>query len=415
MKKDFQCRCDIEISDIDITIKDIIDAIKDIPTHAAPGPDKIPAIVLKECAEQLSEGILKIWRLSLDTGNIPEILKLQTIIPIYKKGSKTLPENYRPVSLTSHLTKLFERILRKKLMKHIEENKLLSDNQHAFRCGRSCLSQLLQHMDYVLKALENKFNIDVIYLDFAKAFDKVDHVILLKKLKSFGITGKLHQWISSFLENRYQQVIVNGKLSRKEKVVSGVPQGTVLGPLLFLIYINDLEAEMKNCILRVFADDSKLVMKLKEITDHQKLQEDLDSGMNWAEMNNMQLNDKKFQLMHYGTHENLKQPYTTGQVVINSESTVKDLGIYLSEDLSSETQISEAIKSGRKFLWWILRSFKSRTAETMLFLYQSYVLPKMEYSSIMWSPYKKKDIAKLESIQRTLTAKIENLEQYNLC
>ena len=413
LKKEFRCKCNVEISDIDITTKDIIEAIKDIPTHAAPGPDKIPAVVLKECAEQLSEGILKIWRKSLDTGDIPDILKLQTIIPIYKKGSKTLPENYRPVSLTSHITKLFERILRKKLMKHIEENRLLSDNQHAFRCGRICLSQLLQHMDYVLKALENKFNIDVIYLDFAKAFDKVDHSLLLKKLKSFGITGKLHNWISNFLENRYQQVIVNGKLSRKERVISGVPQGTVLGPLLFLIYINDLEEEMKNCILRVFADDSKLVMKLKEQTDHQKLQEDLDNGMTWAEMNNMQLNQKKFQLMHYGKEENLKQSYLTGQESINSESHVKDLGVHLSEDLSSDTQITEAIKAGRKFMWWILRSFKSRTAEIMLFLYQSYVLPKMEYSSLLWSPYKKKDIAKIETIQRTLTSKIENLQQYN--
>ena len=413
LKKDFESKCNLEISDIDITTKDITDAINDIPNHAAPGPDKIPAVVLKECANELSEGILRIWRKSLDTGEIPEILKLQTIIPIYKKGSKTLPENYRPVSLTSHLTKVFERILRKKIMKHIEDNELLSDNQHAFRCGRSCLSQLLEHMDYVLKALENKFNIDVIYLDFAKAFDKVDHSILSKKLKSFGITGKLHKWLSSFLENRYQQVIVNEKLSRKEKVISGVPQGTVLGPLLFLIYIDDLETDMKNCILRVFADDSKLVLKLKEETDHHKLQKDLDSSMSWADMNNMQLNLKKFQLMHYGCSEDLKQPYKTGNEVINSESTVKDLGIFLSEDLSSEIQISEAIKAGRKFLWWILRSFKSRTAETLLFLYQSYVLPKMEYSSLMWSPYKKKDIAKIESIQRTLTSKIENLQQYN--
>ena len=228
LKNEFQCKCNVQISDIEITTKDICDAIKEIPTHAAPGPDKIPAVVLKECAEQLCEGILKIWRKSLDDGEIPDILKLQTIIPVYKKGSKTLPENYRPVSLTSHLMKLFERILRRKLMKHIEENRLLSDNQHAFRCGRSCLSQLLQHMDYVLKALENNFNIDVIYLDFAKAFDKVDHSLLLKKLEAFGITGKLHNWIAKFLENRYQQVIVNGKLSRKERVISGVPPGYLL-------------------------------------------------------------------------------------------------------------------------------------------------------------------------------------------
>ena len=268
-------------------------------------------------------------------------------------------------------------------------------------------------MDYVLRALENKYNIDVIYLDFAKAFDKVDHGILLKKLKAFGISGKLHTWIEKFLDNRYQQVIVNGELSRKERVISGVPQGTVLGPLLFLIYINDLEEDMKNCILRIFADDSKLVMKLKEQTDHQRLQEDLEQSIKWSEANNMQLNQQKFQLMSYGKDENLKEAYTAGQEIINCENSVKDLGIYLSDDLSSDIQITEATKAGRKLMWWILRSFQSREAETILFLYKSYVLPKMEYSSLMWSPYKKKDIVKLESVQRTLTSKIKNMQRYN--
>ena len=412
-KSTFKCKCKIELSDIEMMRKDVLEAIKEIPSHAAPGPDKLPALILKECAEELCEGILIIWRKSLDTGDIPDILKLQTIIPIYKKGSKTLPENYRPVSLTSHLIKLFERILRRKMMKHIEDNKLLSENQHAFRCGRSCLSQLLEHMDYVLKALENNFNIDVIYLDFAKAFDKVDHCLLMKKLRAFGISGKILNWISAFLEDRQQQVIVDGKLSRKEKVISGVPQGTVLGPLLFLIYINDLEDDMKNCILRVFADDSKLVMKLKEQADHHKLQADLENSITWAERNNMELNKKKFQLLQYGNDNTLKQSYLAGDEPINSESIIKDLGAYLSSDLGSEAQIAEAVKNGRKFVWWILRSFETRKAEVMLFLYQSYVLPKLEYSSILWSPYKNKDIVKLEAVQRTLTSKIDNLQQYN--
>ena len=141
------------------------------------------------------------------------------------------------------------------MIHHIEANNLLSNNQHAFRRGRSCLSQLLQHIEYVLEILEKKCNIDVIYLDFSKAFDKVDHKILMKKVKQFGIEGKIYTWLENFLTNRYQQVIVDGILSSKERVISGVPQGTVLGPLLFLIYINDLEPELKNSILRIFADD----------------------------------------------------------------------------------------------------------------------------------------------------------------
>ena len=410
---DLNRMCHETISDIEITTKDVTDAIKEIPKHASPGPDKLPAIVLKECAEQLSSAIAKIWRKSLDTGEIPDILKLQTIIPLYKKGNKTLPENFRPVSLTSHLTKLFERILRRNLIKHIESNNLLSENQHAFRVGRCCLSQLLHHIEYVLETLEDKCNIDVIYLDFAKAFDKVDHKILLNKVRQFGIDGKIYNWIENFLSNRYQQVIVDGVLSSKEKVISGVPQGTVLGPLLFLIYINDLEAELKKSILRIFADDSKVVKKIINQDDHEELQGELNIAMKWAESNNMELNKKKFQLMQYGKDEQLKIPYETGLEQLKSENDIKDLGVYLSCNLQWEKQIVEAIKTARKFLGWILRTFKSRNPEVMLFLYKSYVLPRLEYGSLLWSPYQQKNIVKIEAIQRKITSLIDELKCYN--
>ena len=413
LKKDFDTICNETISDIEITIKDIIEAIKEIPTYASPGPDKLPAIVLKECADQLCKAVLIIWRKSLDTGEIPDILKLQTIIPVYKKGSKTLPENYRPVSLTSHLTKLFERILRRKLILHIESNNLLSDNQHAFRSGRSCLSQLLQHIEYVLETLEKKCNIDVIYLDFSKAFDKVDHSILMQKVKQFGIQGKIYTWLENFLSNRYQQVIVDGILSNKEQVISGVPQGTVLGPLLFLIYINDLEPELKKSILRIFADDSKIVKPISNQNDHDELQTELNIAMKWADRNNMELNHKKFQLMQYGKDEHLKTPYETGHEIIDSDSDIKDLGVYLSADLTWETQVTEAIKKGRQFLGWILRSFASRDTEVILFLYKTYVLPRLEYASLLWSPYQQKNKIKIEAIQRKATAKIDELKNYN--
>ena len=413
LKKDFDTICNETLSDIEITLQNVTDAIKEIPTHASPGPDKLPAIVLKECADQLSKGILIIWRKSLDTGEIPEILKLQTIIPLFKKGNKALPENYRPVSLTSHLIKLFERILRRKMIHHIEANNLLSNNQHAFRRGRSCLSQLLQHIEYVLEILEKKCNIDVIYLDFSKAFDKVDHKILMKKVKQFGIEGKIYTWLENFLTNRYQQVIVDGILSSKERVISGVPQGTVLGPLLFLIYINDLEPELKNSILRIFADDSKIVKPIRNQVDHDELQDDLLTAMKWADSNNMELNRKKFQLMQYGKDQDLKISYNTGLDILESEMDIKDLGVYLSADLTTEKQITEAVKTGRKFLGWILRSFKTRSPEVILFLYKSYVLPRLEYASLLWSPHLRKDIIKIEAIQQKITSKIDELKDYN--
>ena len=413
LSKAYREKCNVEIKDIEVTTKDITDAIKEIPSHAAPGPDKLTALLLKECAEQIAEALVLIWRKSLDTGEIPNMLKLQTIIPLFKKGSKALAENYRPVSLTSHLIKLIERVLRKKVIKHIEENNLLSENQHAFRAGRSCLTQLLHHMDEVLKALENGKNVDVVYLDFAKAFDKVDHKILMKKVYQFGIRGKLYTWIENFISNRYQQVLVDGKLSRKEKVISGVPQGTVIGPLLFLIYIDDLESTLKHSILRIFADDSKMVKEITNQNDHQELQEDLYTAIKWASDNNMELNQKKFQLLQYGK-EDLKLPYKTSpDKTLTKDTDVKDLGVQMSEDLAFVTHMTDAVKNGRKYMGWILRSFISRNPEIIISLYQTYVIPRLEYASILWSPYKISDITKIEAIQRTITSKVNGMEGLN--
>ena len=190
-------------------------------------------------------------------------------------------------------------------MTYLEENRILSCNQHGFRKGCSCLSELLSHFNHLYENLSESLDSDTIYLDFSKAFDKVDHALLIKKLRLYGIQGKLLSWIQCFLTNRVQKVVVDGKHSEIKFVISGVPQGTVLGPLLFILFVNDLNGQIQHSDLKLFADDSRIIKSVDPChssEDQVKAQADLDSALKWAIDNNMSLNEKKFQLLSHHVH-----------------------------------------------------------------------------------------------------------------
>ena len=212
---------------------DFRECLDQLSNGAAPVPDGIPAVMLKRAKNTISIMLANIFKSSYEKGDIPAILKLAHITPIREGGSRSNPSNFRPISLTSHVIKTFERVMRRSLVGFLETNKKMDPNQHGSRSGRSTLSQLLMQQDAVLKALEEGENLDTIYLDFAKAFDKCDHGILLTKLKALGIGGKTGRWIFSFLTGRIQKFIVKGRKSQGSVLKSGVPQGSVLGPILF--------------------------------------------------------------------------------------------------------------------------------------------------------------------------------------
>ena len=405
------------LKDITFTCEDIVSAINEISEHSACGENDIPAIILKKCKSSISYPILLIWEESLRLGYVPKLYKNQFITPVHKKDSKAEAANYRPISLTSHIIKIFERIIRKHLVAHLEKNKLICSNQHGFRKHRSCLTQLLVHIDTILQNLQNGVDTDVIYLDYAKAFDKVDHELLLKKLYGYGVRGKLLMWLNSYLSNRQQTVVVNGEHSIPAKVVSGVPQGTVLGPVLFILYLNDLESCIKHSIISSFADDTRLKKAIQSIHDTKKLQDDLDSTIEWSERNNMQLHQSKFELLTHSTGRAklmTELPFSTefteystqDQSVISPKPKVRDLGVTITEDLSWSPHINNLADDGKKISSWILSVFKDRSANTMLPLYKTLVRSRLEYCSPLWNPAKVEDIMKLENLQRTLTAKI---------
>lgn len=400
------------IRDINFTRKDIEEAINELSPTAAAGPDRFPAILLKTCRAVLSEPLYYIWRKSLDTGTIPGRLKIAFIIPIHKGGSWSIPKNYRPIALTSHIIKVFEKVLRKQIVNFMEKNKLFNPGQHGFRMGRSCLSQLLNHYEHILSLLEHGHDVDVIYLDFAKAFDKVDFIVTLKKLNKLGIQGKLGRWIYSFITGRTQTVLANGSRSKPSPVNSGVPQGSVLGPLLFLILIGDIDQNVASALLSSFADDTRVSNQANTGQDKENLQNDLNKVYDWTSANNMELNGAKFEHMHYSKSP-MNEPHHTfisnSGTPIETKEHIKDLGVTLSSDGTFTRHIQSTITSANKQSSWILRTFSCRDALPMITLWKSLVQCKLDYCSQLWSPTKKGEIQALEMVQRSFIRKINGM------
>ena len=311
--------------------------------------------------------------------------------------------------------------MRKNLVHYLEDNNLLSNKQHGFRKGRSCLTQLLKHYDKILINYLNNAKTDVIYLDYAKAFDKVDHQVLLKKLHYYGIGGKVYDWIKQFLLERTQTVVVDGFHSLTALVISGVPQGTVLGPILFLIYINDLELAIQDSSTSSFADDTRISRELQLTEDTEILQSDLNNVIDWSTSNKMELHEKKFESLSYRLPANIKRgeqlpfqnnltTYTTPSgIAIERKGLVRDLGVSLSDNFTWTPHINKKVTSARKVASCVLGVFRDRSKVVMLQLYKSLIRSKLEYCSPLWNPSIVRDIETIEDVQRFFTNRISGM------
>ena len=406
---------------LSFTIADIVEAIDEIKPSAAAGPDDIPVLLLKNCKHAIAEPIHIIWQHSISTGTVPEFYKTSHIAPLHKKGSRAIPSNYRPISLTSHIIKIYERVLRKQMVVYLEGNNLLCKKQHGFRSGKSCLTQLLHHYDDIIESLSNGTDFDAIYLDYAKAFDKVDHKLLIKKLHLYGFHPRLINWIESFLTNRTQKVVIDGCFSLLALIISGVPQGTVLGPILFLIFINDIDQCVSHSIIRCFADDTRICKAIRDSSNVTELQADLDHVTQWSIRNNMALHEDKFEFIcHRANRRNTldELPFTADQYqyttstgdILRPVDQLQDLGITIASNLSWSPHIRSISNKGRQVAAWVFSVFHSRRPDIMVTLYKSLVRSHLEYCSPLWNPHKVSDIQELESVQRTFTSKIHGLQ-----
>ena len=328
------------LSQISLDPADALAAIKTIDSSKAQGPDKIPAKILVECAEQISPSLTDIFNLSLQSGTLPTEWKLANIVPLLKKAPAEKVENYRAISLLSLVSKLLERCILNKIIDHIASN--LSYLQFGFLKGRSTTSQLLSVYHKIQEAMDAGIQTDMVFLDFSKAFDSVNHHKLLFKLKLFGITGKLHDWLKDYLSNRSQQTTVLGATSMPLPVLSGVPQGSILGPILFLIYINDIvEVVHRDSGMVLYADDSKCFRAIKSLNDSLLLQSDLDNLSSWSKSWNMDFNEPKCAIVSFTRkHYPIIQSYSLNGSELRRVNVQKDLGILTTSSMEWSSHVA---------------------------------------------------------------------------
>ena len=393
-----------EITDVDLHPLYVRGSLIRMKQNSSTGPDGILSRALYLMREALVKPLTIIFNKSLDTTQIPQDFKDANIVPIYKKkGAKDEASSYRPISLTSITCKLLEKMIKDEVLRFLEHNGMLNIDQHGFRKKKSCVTNLLEYLDKVTELVDLGESVDVVLLDFKKAFDRVDHETLLIKMSNLGIGGKLLAWVREWLTGRRQRVHLPNGTSEWKNVTSGVPQGSVLGPLLFLIYINDISREVKSA-LSLYADDSKCYDKVANNT----IQDSLNKLCAWSDRSGMEFNATKSCVIHLGKR-NPQKVYSLGNETLKSKNCERDLGVLVQQDLNFTEQVQSVVSKSKKMTGLIMRAFKNKEPELMLNLYKTYVLPIVEYGSCVWNPRLKKDIILLESVQKSYTKRIKGM------
>ena len=396
--------------DVDFDHRRVRKLLTKINSNKAHGPDGIHGKLLKNCAVGLAYPLSLLFKVSYNTGSIPGEWKLGHVVPIFKKGNKHEVSNYRPISLTSLVMKTFERIIKDELLKHAHS--FIDNRQHGFLSKKSCTTNLVGLCDSLALSLNDNIRTDVIYFDFAKAFDSVNHDIILYKLKiKFNVDGRLLKFIANYLRDRYQRVLIGGKLSSPKCAKSGVPQGSILGPLLFVLFINDLADGLSpGTQLSLYADDTKIWRSIITENDNSCLQKDIDYLYDWSIRNKMKFHPCKCKVLSVTG----KMPqsllsvlpftrftYSLGVDMLDCVDEEKDLGVIVTAQLNWNEQCDKIYsKANQKFgllkrtCHFVIDKIRRRV------LYLTLVRSQFEHCSIIWRPLTNAKTTKLESLQK---------------
>ncbi len=378
------------------------------PGKYSSGPDGLPSILFKKLAFQLAQPLSSIFEVSFNTGTLPSEWQRSLVTPIYKKGSRSIPSNYRPVSLTCVACRIMERIVKEVIVQHLSKNSLFSKSQHGFLSRHSTVTQLLETLNDLTLAVDGKEAVDVAYADVSKAFDQLPHSKILESFEAYRIEGKLLSWLKAFLSNRTQCVVYNGCQSNAVAATSGIPQGSVLGPLCFLAVINRLPKAIKYSTVKLFADDCKLYFRVRTNVDHQHFSYDLFSLFQWASDNGLTLALAKTAIMHIG-HSNPRFRYFVQGTHLDEVDTVRDLGVQFSSTLKFGDHVSLIVRKALTRVNMIYLAFYSKNLVFLTQMFKTFVRPILEYASPVWSPHLRKDIDALEKVQRYFTRRLPGL------
>ena len=387
------------LSDINITAELVTSIVLNLKDNVNSGPDNIPAYFIKKCWTALVKPILIIFKKIVNTGYFPTEWKTSYISPIFKSGNKHNIYDYRPISQLSCIPKIMDALLANNLMDKLFCK--IAEQQHGFTHGRSTLTNLLIFNNYLSENPMGGTQIDAIYTDFSKAFDKVSHRRLLSKLWDIGVRGNVFAVISSYLTDRYQSVRINNSISSPVLVTSGVPQGSHLGPILFTIFINDLVRRIKFSNLLLYADDAKLFHSINSSDDVRNLQIDLDALTDWCTENELFLNIEKCKVISFykGT-KHVLHDYLIDNRLLCQVDIVKDLGILFDSNVTFAPHIDSIVSKTIKSLGFLKRTTCDFTdVSAIIHLYKSIVLPNLLYCCQIWSPFILDKINLLEAIQ----------------